>query len=52
MSSLVTKVLIEKAELDRMQQRQLRDYSRDLDKLAELQTIMALVVANKKMTLE
>jgi hypothetical protein len=52
MSSLVKKVLIEKAELDRMQQRQLRDYSPDLHALAELQTQMALVLANKKMSPE
>ena len=38
MSSFVKKVLLEQAELNRMQQRQLKEYSAKLHSLARLQT--------------
>jgi len=47
MSSFVKKVLVEQAELDRMQQRQLKDYSPELHSLANLQTMMAHTLARK-----
>ena len=36
-SSFTKKILIEQAELDRLQQRQLRDYSPELQAMARLQ---------------
>jgi hypothetical protein len=43
--SFIKKVLIEEGELDRLQQRQLRDYSAELQSMAHLQTKMAEILA-------
>ena len=47
MSSFVKKVLVDQAELDRMQQRQIKDYSPELHSLARLQTLIAETLARK-----
>ena len=52
MSSFVKKVLVEQAELDRMQQRQLKEYSPELHSLAWLQTHMAETLARKDLSTE
>ena len=49
-SSYIKKVLIDEGELDRLQQRQLRDYSPELQSLANLQTQMAKVLARKDLS--
>ena len=52
MSSFVKKVLVEQAELDRIQQRQLKEYSPELHSLARLQTHMAETLARKDLSTE
>ena len=52
MSSFVKKVLVEQAELDRMQQRQIKEYSQELYSLARLQTYMAEIIARKDLNTE
>lgn len=47
MSKFVKKVLVQQAELERMQQQQLREYSPELSTLARLQTQMADVIGRK-----
>ena len=49
MSSFVKKVLIEKGELDRLQQRQIRDYSPELHNMAVLRNQIAEILGNKNM---
>ena len=48
--SFIKKVLIDEGELDRLQQRQLRDYSPELQSMARLQTQMAEVLARKDLS--
>ena len=45
-------MLVEQAELDRMQQRQLKEYSPELHSLARLQTYMAETIARKDLSTE
>ena len=45
-------MLVEQAELDRMQQRQLKEYSPDLHTLAQLQNYMAETLARNDLTTE
>ena len=52
MSSFIKKVLVEQAELDRMQQRQLKEYSPELHSLARLQTYMAKTLGRNDLTTE
>ena len=49
MSSFTKKVLIEQAELDRLQQRQLREYSPELQAMVRLLNNMRDITANKKL---
>jgi len=44
------KVLIEKAELDRLQQRQLRDYTPELHSMSNIQNEMNAVLRNRKLS--
>ena len=46
------KVLIEQAELDRLQQRQLREHSPDLQAMVRLLNNMSDIMAHKKLTAE
>jgi len=48
--SFIKKVLIEEGELDRLQQRQLRDYSPELQSMANLQTRMAEILARSDLS--
>ena len=48
--SFLKKVLIDEGELDRLQQRQLRDYSPELQSMARLQTQMAEVLSRKDLS--
>ena len=50
--SFSKKVLIEQAELDRLQQRQIRDYSPELQTMVRLQNQMRDIMARKKLTAE
>jgi len=50
MTSFVKKVLVEQAELNRMQQRQLKDYSPELHSLANLHTMIAQTLARKDLS--
>ena len=52
MSCFVKKVLVEQAELDRMQQRELKEYSPELHSLDRLQTHMAKTLALKNLSNE
>ena len=52
MSSFSKKVLIEQAELDRLQQRQLREYSPELQAMVRLLNNMMDITANKKLNAE
>ena len=52
MSSLSKKVLIEQGELDRLQQRQLREYSPELQAVVRLLNNMIDITANKKLNAE
>ena len=47
-TNMVKKVLVEQAELDRLHQRQLQDYSPELHSLARLQTQMTKVLWRQK----
>jgi len=47
---MVKKVLIEQGELERMQQRQLREYTPEMHSLANIHTEMRKVFDNKKLT--
>ena len=47
---MVKKVLVEQAELDRLHQRQLQDYSPEMHSLARLQTQMTKVLWSKNLT--
>ena len=49
MSSFSKKVLIEQAEIDRLQQRQLREYSPKLQAMVRLLNNMMDITANKKL---
>ena len=49
-TNMVKEVLVEQAELDRLQQRQLQDYSPELHSLARLQTQMTKVLWRKNIT--
>ena len=51
-SSFSKKVLIEQAELDRLQQRQLREHSPELQAMVRLLNNMRDITANKKLTAE
>ena len=50
MSSFVKKVLVEQADLERMQQRQLNKYWTELHFLARLQTHMAQTLARNDLS--
>ena len=52
MSSFSKTVLIEQAELDRLQQRQLREYSPELQAMVRLLSNMINITANKKLNAE
>ena len=52
MSSFSKKVLIEQAELDRLQQQQLRKYSPELQAMVRLLNNMMDITANKKLNAE
>ena len=52
MGSFSKKVLIEQAELDRLQQRQLREYSPELQAMLRLLYNMKDITANKKLNAE
>ena len=49
-TNMVKKVLVEQAELDRLHQRQLQDYSPELHSLARLQTQMTKVLWRKNLS--
>ena len=49
MSNYVNKVLIEKGELDRLQQRQIRKFSPEMHNMADIRTRMAMILDNKTM---
>ena len=49
MSNYVTKVLIEKGELDRLQQRQICEFSPEMHNMANIRTRMAMILDNKTM---
>ena len=51
-SSISNKVLIEQAELDRLQQRQLREHSPEFQAMVRLLSNMRDITANKKLTAE
>ena len=51
-SSFSKKVMIEQAELDRLQQRQIREHSPELQVMARLLNNMRDIMANKKLTAE
>ena len=51
-SSFSKKVLIEQAELDRLQQRQLREHSSELQAMVRLLNNIRDITANKKLTAE
>ena len=51
-SSFSKKVLIEQAELDRLQQRQIREHSTELQAMARLPNYMRNIMANRKLTAE
>ena len=46
MSNYVKKVLIEKGELDRFQQRQIRELSPEVHNMADIRTRMAMILDN------
>ena len=52
MSSFSKTVLIEQAELDRLQQRQLREYSPELQAMVRLLNNMMDITANRKLNAE
>ena len=52
MSSFFKNILIEQAELDPLQQRQLREYSPELQAMVRLLTNMMDITANKKLNAE
>ena len=52
MSSFSEKVLIEQAELDRLQQRQLREYSPELQAMVRFLNNMMDITANKKLNVQ
>ena len=52
MGSVSKKVLIEQAELDRLQQRQLREYSPELQAMVRLLNNMMDITANMKLNAE
>ena len=52
MSGFCKKVLIEQAELDRLQQQQLREYSPELQAMVRLLNNMMDITANKKLNAE
>ena len=49
MSDYVKKVLIEKGELDRLKQRQIREYSSEVHNMVDIRIRMALILDNKQM---
>ena len=51
-SSFSKKVLIEQGELDRLQQRQLRDYSPELQSMAHLQNHIRNIMSRKNLSAE
>ena len=51
-NSFTKKILIEQAELDRLQQRQLRDYSPKLQAMGRLLNDIRDIMANKKLSAE
>ena len=51
-SSFTKKISIEQAELDRLQQRQLRDYLPELQAMARLQNEIRDIMARKKLSAE
>ena len=51
-SSLFKNVLIEQAELDRLQQRQLREHLPEFQAMVRLLNNMRNITANKKLTAE
>ena len=50
MSSFTRKVLVEEDELNRLQQRQLREYSPELQSMVELRNNITDVLDNKSMS--
>ena len=48
MSSFIKNILVEQRELDRMQQRQLKDYSPELSALARLRTTQMAETLSRK----
>ena len=51
-NSFTKKILIEQAELDRLQQRQLRDYSPELQTMGRLLNNIRDIMASKKLSAE
>ena len=51
-NSYTKKILIEQAELDRLQQRQQRDYSPELQAMGRLLNEIRDIMANKKLSAE
>ena len=51
-SSFSKKVLIEQGELDRLQQRQLRDYSPELQSMARVQNYIRDIMSRKNLSAE
>lgn len=51
-SSFSKKVLVEQAELDRLQHRQIRDYSPELHSMARLQSHIRNIITRKNLTAE
>ena len=49
MSNYVKKVLIDKGELERLHQRQIREFSPELHNMADIRTRMAMILDNKNM---
>ena len=49
MSNYVKKVLIEKGKLDRLQHRQIREFSFEVHNMADIRTRMAMIVDDKKL---
>ena len=49
MRNYVKKVLIEKGELDRLQQRHIREFSPEVHNMADIRTRMAMILDNKTM---
>ena len=51
-SNLSKKILIEQGELDRLHQRQLRDYSPELQSMARLQNHIRVIMSHNNLSVE